>query len=53
MPGHIMTTLDVQFGNWEYGADQSAFSFGGDSQVSSSHTSAASNRYVQFVIFEP
>lgn len=46
MPGHIMTTLDVQFGNWEYGADQSAFSFGGDSQVSSSHTSAASNSAV-------
>ncbi|XP_060594663.1 ubiquitin-associated protein 2-like isoform X2 [Ruditapes philippinarum] len=43
MPGNMMTTLDVQFGNLEFGSDSSAFSFGGNESVNSAFTSADSN----------
>ncbi|KAL4227227.1 copulation [Mactra antiquata] len=40
MPGHMMTTLDVQFGNLEFGSDNSAFSFGGNESVTSAFSNA-------------
>ncbi|XP_060572253.1 uncharacterized protein LOC132730360 [Ruditapes philippinarum] len=43
MPGYMMTTLDVQFGNLEFGSDSSAFSFRGNESVNSAFTSADSN----------
>lgn len=45
MPGYMMTTLDVQFGNLEFGSDSSAFSFRGNESVNSAFTSADSNRW--------
>ncbi|KAL5005522.1 hypothetical protein ScPMuIL_018978 [Solemya velum] len=45
MPGKMVTSLDVQFGNLEFGADTSPFSFGSgnDSSVSSTYTETVSN----------
>lgn len=43
MPGNMMTTLDVQFGNLEFGTDSAAFSFGGNESVTSAFTSAESS----------
>ena len=42
----MMTTLDVQFGNLEFGSDSAAFSFGGNESVNSAFTSADSSRYL-------
>lgn len=53
MPGNMMTTLDVQFGNLEFGSDSAAFSFGGNESVTSAFTSADSNRYLSLhMIFD-
>ncbi|KAK3096720.1 hypothetical protein FSP39_002655 [Pinctada imbricata] len=56
MPGHQRTNVDVQFGNWEFGADSSPFSFGGSestsvdniaSTLSSSNSSSMNNHLSQ------
>jgi len=41
MPGHMMTTLDVQFGNWP----ESSFNFMGDSTAVNNLTSTVTSRY--------
>lgn len=50
MPGHMTTRLDVQFGTWEYGSDNSSpFSFGGESSVTSSMSSAGPSSTTQTI----
>ena len=44
IPGHMMTTLDVQCGNLEFGADSSPLSFGENETASNAYTSTASSR---------
>lgn len=44
MPGHMMTTLDVQFGNLEFGSDNAAFSFGGNESVTNAFSNAETIR---------
>ncbi|XP_021344382.1 protein lingerer-like, partial [Mizuhopecten yessoensis] len=44
MPGHMTKRLDVQFGTWEFGSDNSSpFSFGGEPSVTSNLTSSGAS----------
>ncbi|XP_033750944.1 ubiquitin-associated protein 2-like isoform X4 [Pecten maximus] len=50
MPGHMTTRLDVQFGTWEFGSDNSSpFSFGGESSVTNNMTSTGASSTTQTI----